>query len=90
MRASLLAYLVGVSAVIGIGIVGLMPVQSAIERATPSAPIVTLLRMRMHYGLRLWSAFAAASHKERLVEPVNQIIVDQKKARPNQKHAMVH
>jgi hypothetical protein len=37
--AVLLAYLVGVSAVISIGIVGLMALQSPIER-TPSAPTV--------------------------------------------------
>ena len=39
--AGLLAYLVGVSAVISIGIAGLMALQSPIER-TPSAPIVAV------------------------------------------------
>ena len=38
--AGLLAYLVGVSAVISIGIVGLMALRSPIER-TPSAPIAS-------------------------------------------------
>ena len=37
--AGLLAYLVGISAVISLGIVGLMALQSPIE-PTPSAPIV--------------------------------------------------
>jgi hypothetical protein len=37
--AGLLAYLVGVSAIISIGVAGLMALQSPIER-TPSAPIV--------------------------------------------------
>ena len=70
--AGLLAYLVGVSAVISIGIVGLMALQSPTER-TSSAPIV-----------------AVASHRERLAKPVKQTIVDQKKARPDQKHQTVH
>ena len=39
--AGLLAYLVGVSAIIGIGIVGLMALQSSTER-TPSAPIIAV------------------------------------------------
>ena len=39
--ASLLAYLVGVSAIIGIGVAGLMALQSPIER-TPSAPTVAV------------------------------------------------
>jgi threonine dehydrogenase-like Zn-dependent dehydrogenase len=68
--AGLLAYLVGVSAVISIGVVGLMALQSA--NRTPSAPIV------------------AAAQKERLAKPVKQTIVDQKKARFDQKHKMVH
>ena len=70
--AGLLAYVVGLSAVISIGVVGLMALQSPIER-TPSAPIV-----------------AVESHKERLAKPVKQTIVDQKKARPDQKHKTVH
>jgi hypothetical protein len=70
--AVLLAYLVGVSAVISIGIVGLMAVQPPTER-TPSAPTV-----------------AVASHKERLATPVKQTIVDQKRARSNQKRQTVH
>ena len=68
--AGLLAYLVGVSAIISIGVLGLMALQSA--NRTPSAPIV------------------AAAQKERLAKPVKQTIVDQKKARPDQKHKMVH
>ena len=68
--AGLLAYLVGVSAVISIGIVGLMALQSASR--TPSTPIV------------------AVAQKERLAKPVKQTIVGQKKARPDQKHKMVH
>jgi hypothetical protein len=68
--AGLLAYLVGLSAIISIGIVGLMTLQSA--NRTPSAPIV------------------AAAQKERLAKPVKQTIVDQKKARPDQKHQTVH
>jgi hypothetical protein len=68
----LLAYLVGISAVISIGIVGLMALQSSIER-TPSALIA-----------------AAASHNGRLAKPVQQTIVGQEKARPDQKHKMVH
>jgi hypothetical protein len=39
--ASLLAYLVGVSAIISIGVAGLMALQSPIER-TPSAPTVAV------------------------------------------------
>jgi hypothetical protein len=39
--AGLLAYLVGVSAMIGIGVAGLMALQSPIER-TPSAPTVAV------------------------------------------------
>ena len=39
--ASLLAYVVGVSAIISIGVAGLMALQSPIER-TPSAPDVAL------------------------------------------------
>jgi hypothetical protein len=70
--AGLLAYLVGLSAVISIGIVGLMALQPPIER-TPSAPIAS-----------------AASHNERLATPVKQTIGTQKKARPDQKHKMVH
>ena len=67
--AGLLAYLVGVSAIISIGVLGLMALQPPIER-TSSAPTV-----------------AVESHKER---PVKQAIGDQKKARPDQKHKMVH
>jgi hypothetical protein len=70
--ASLLTYLVGVSAIISIGVAGLMALQSPIER-TPSVPTV-----------------AVESHTERLAKPVKQTIVSQKKARPNQKHKMVH
>jgi hypothetical protein len=70
--AALLAYLVGVSAIISIGVAGLMALQSPIER-TPSAPIV-----------------AAESHTERLAKPVKETIVGQKKARPDQKHKLVH
>jgi hypothetical protein len=70
--AGLLAYLVGVSAIISIGVVGLMALRSPIER-TPSIPIA-----------------AAASHDERVTKPAKQPIVDQKKARPYQKHKMVH
>ena len=70
--AGLLAYLVGVSAIISIGIAGLMALQSPIAR-TPSAPIVS-----------------AASHNERLATPIKQTIAAQKKARPDQKHKMVH
>ena len=70
--AVLLAYCVGLSAVISIGIVGLMAMQSPIER-TPSAPTV-----------------AVESQKERLAKPVKQTIGTQKKARPDQKHKMVH
>ena len=69
--AGLLAYLVGVSAVISIGIVGLMALQSANQM--PSAPIAS-----------------AGSHNERLATPVKQTIGTQKKARPDQKHKMVH
>ena len=69
--AVLLVYLVGLSAIISIGVVGLMALQSA--NRTPSAPIV-----------------AAASHNERLATPVKQTIGTQKKARPDQKHKMVH
>jgi threonine dehydrogenase-like Zn-dependent dehydrogenase len=68
--AVLLVYLGGLSAIISIGVVGLMALQSA--NRTPSAPIV------------------AAAQKERLAKPVKQTIVDQKKARPDQKHKMVH
>jgi threonine dehydrogenase-like Zn-dependent dehydrogenase len=68
--AGLLAYVVGVSAIISIGVVGLMALQSA--NRTPSAPIV------------------AAAQKERLAKPAKQTTVDQKKARPDQKHKMVH
>jgi hypothetical protein len=39
--AGMLAYLIGISAIISIGIVGLMALQSPIER-TPSAPIVAV------------------------------------------------
>ena len=67
--AGLLAYLVGVSAIISIGVLGLMALQPPIER-TASAPTV-----------------AVESHKER---PVKQAMGDQKKARPDQKHKMVH
>jgi hypothetical protein len=70
--AGLLAYLVGVSAIISIGVAGLMALQSSIDR-TPSAPTV-----------------AVESHAERLSKPVKQTIVGQKKARPDQKHKMVH
>ena len=70
--AGLLAYLVGVSAIISIGVLGLMALQPPIER-TSSAPTV-----------------AVESHKERLAKPVKQTIVGQKKARPDQKHKMVH
>ena len=69
--ASLLAYFVGVSAIISIGIAGLMALQSPIER-TPSAPTVV------------------ESHTERPAKPIKQTIVAQKKARPDQKHKMVH
>jgi threonine dehydrogenase-like Zn-dependent dehydrogenase len=68
--AVLLVYLGGLSAIISIGVVGLMALQSA--NRTPSAPIV------------------AAAQKERLAKPVKQTIVDQKKARPDQKHKMAH
>ena len=70
--AGLLAYLIGVSAIISIGVVGLMALRSPIER-TPSIPIA-----------------AAASHDERVAKPAKQSIVGQKKARPDQKHKMVH
>jgi len=80
MLASLLAYLVGVSVAIGIGIITLMPLQSVIERAPAAAPIATLLRLRMPFGLRLLAASPQVNHKT----------VDQKKALPNQKHVMVH
>ena len=70
--AGLLAYLVGVSAVISVGIAALMALQSPTER-TPSAPTV-----------------AVESHAGRLAKPVKQTIVGQKKARPDQKHKMVH
>jgi len=70
--ASLLAYVVGVSAIISIGVAGLMALQLPIER-TPSAPTV-----------------AVQSHTERLAKPVKQTIVGQEKARPDQKHKMVH
>ena len=43
--AGLLAYLVGVSAIISIGIVGLMALQSPIER-TPSAPTLRSNRIK--------------------------------------------
>ena len=69
---SLLAYLVGVSAIVSIGVAGLMALQSPVERA-PSAPPV-----------------AVESHTERLAKPVKQTIIDQKKARPDQKHKTVH
>ena len=68
--AVLLVYLVGLSAITSIGVVGLMALQSA--NRTPSAPIV------------------AAAQKERLAKPVKQTTVDQKKARPDQKHKIVH
>ena len=68
--AGLLAYLVGLSAIISIGVLGLMALQS--DNRTPSPPIV------------------AAAQKERVAKPVKQTIVDQKKARPNQKHQTVH
>ncbi|MFZ0621925.1 MAG: hypothetical protein WAM76_07985 [Pseudolabrys sp.] len=70
--ASLLAYLVGVLAIVSIGVAGLMALQSPIER-TPSA-----------------AAVAVESHAERLAAPVKQTTVAQKKARPDQKHKMVH
>ena len=70
--ASLLAYLVGVSAIVSIGVAGLMALQLPIER-TPSAPSV-----------------AVESHAERLAKPVKQTIVAEKKARPDQKHKIVH
>jgi len=69
--AGLLAYLVGLSAVISIGIAGLMALQAPTEQ-TSSAPTV-----------------AVASHKERLVKPVKQTIVDDKKAQPDQERKMV-
>ena len=69
--AGLLAYLVGLSAVISIGIAGLMALQAPTEQ-TSSAPTV-----------------AGASHKERLVKPVKQTIVDDKKAQPDQERKMV-
>lgn len=70
--ASLLAYLVGVSAIISIGVAGLMALQSPIERR-PSAPTA-----------------AVELHTERLAKPAKQTLVAQKKARPDQKHTLVH
>jgi hypothetical protein len=73
--ASLLAYVVGVSAIISIGVAGLMALQSPSDPSerTPFAPDVAL-----------------ESRTERLAKPVKQTIVAQKKARPDQKHKMVH
>jgi hypothetical protein len=73
--ASLLAYLVGASAIISIGVVGLMALQSPQSpiKRTPSAPTV-----------------AVESRTERLAKPIKQTIVAQKKAHPDQKHKLVH
>lgn len=73
--ASLLAYLVGASAIIGIGIVGLMALQS------PQSPIERTSSA---------STVAVESHTEHLAKPAKQTIVAQKKAHADQKHKMVH
>jgi len=69
MRSAVLAYLLGVLAIIGVGLFGLSA--SPIGR-TPSAPLAVILHIRMPYALRLLSAYVAA-HKERLAEPIKQI-----------------
>jgi hypothetical protein len=72
--ASLLAYLVGASAIIGIGIVGLMALQS------PQSPIERTSSA---------STIAVESHTEHLAKPAEQTIVAQKKAHPDRKHKIV-
>ena len=71
--ASLLAYFVGVSAIISIGVAGLIALQSPPIERTPSAPTI-----------------AVESHTERPAKPTTPTIVAKKKARPDQKHKMVH
>ncbi len=68
MRSAVLAYLLGVLAIIGVGLFGLSA--SPIGR-TPSAPLAVILHIRMPYALRLLSAYVA--HKERFAEPIKQI-----------------
>jgi hypothetical protein len=75
--AVLLSYVVGLSAVIGIGMMGLMalnrPTPSAANKPTPSAaPVV------------------AASQKERVAKPIKQTTVAQKDAQPSQKRKVVY
>jgi hypothetical protein len=84
--AGLLAYLVGISAVISIGIVGLMALQSPIE-PTPSAPIVAATQkgrpVKPAKQVTVDDKKAQPGQKHKVVQ------VTGKKARPNPKHNMV-
>jgi hypothetical protein len=68
-----LAYLVGASAAVSIGLLSLKALPATIERTVP-APLAALLHIRMPYGLKLWSAIANASHKGHVTEPRKQIV----------------
>ena len=79
--AGLLAYLVGISAVISLGIVGLMALQSPIE-PTPSAPIVAATQ-KGRPQVTVDDKKAQPDQKHKVVQ------VTGKKARPNPKHNIV-
>jgi hypothetical protein len=68
-----LAYLVGASAAVSIGLLSLKALPATIERTVP-APLAALLHIRMPYGLKLWSAIGNASHKGHVTEPRKQIV----------------
>lgn len=70
MRRAVLAYLLGILAIIGVGLFGLL---ASPVGGKPSAPLAVILHIRMPYALRLLSAYVAAAHKERLAEPIKQI-----------------
>lgn len=78
--AALLGYLIGVSAVISIGIVGLMALQPATR--TPSAPIVAAAQKE-----RLAKPVKQTINKKAQPDQGHKVVqVTGKKARPNPKH----
>jgi len=95
--AGLLVYLVGVSAVFSIGIVGLMALQSPAER-TPSSPPVAAASHAESLAKPVKrpvddkkTAHRNQKHKkEHVTKPVKRPVDDKKTAHRNQKHKKEH
>jgi hypothetical protein len=58
-----LAYLVGVSAAISVGLVGLKALLTTTERTVP-APFAVLFHIRMPFNLKLWSEGAPPTERQ--------------------------